>query len=154
MYCIDTSALLHAWRRDYPPDIFGSLWDMLDKLIQEERLISPDEVLYELKRGGDEVFKWAKAREAMFIQPDEEVQRVVTQIVDAYPNFVPQESPDGIWADPYIIALAKVRRAIVITGEIAVGRGSKKVKIPNVCAELDVECIDFLQLLRKEGWKF
>ncbi|WP_414693767.1 DUF4411 family protein [Paenibacillus sp.] len=26
--------------------------------------------------------------------------------------------------------------------------------MPNVCHDLQVECIDFLQLLRKEGWKF
>lgn len=154
MYCIDTSALLHAWRRDYPPDIFGSLWDMLNSLIESRKLIAPDEVLFELERGGDDLYHWAKERDSVFVEPDEEVQQIVKQIVDTYPNFVPQESSDGIWADPYIIALAKVRGLIVVTGEKAVGPGAKKVKIPNVCHDLQVECIDFLQLLRKEGWKF
>ncbi|WP_313999884.1 DUF4411 family protein [uncultured Paenibacillus sp.] len=154
MYCIDTSALLHAWRRDYPPDIFGSLWDMLNSLIESRKLIAPDEVLFELERGGDDLYHWAKERDSVFVEPDEEVQQIVKQIVDTYPNFVPQESSDGIWADPYIIALAKVRGLIVVTGEKAVGPGAKKAKIPNVCHDLQVECIDFLQLLRKEGWKF
>ncbi|HUC93057.1 MAG TPA: DUF4411 family protein [Paenibacillus sp.] len=125
MYCIDTSALLHAWRRDYPPDIFGSLWDMLNRLIESRKLIAPDEVLFELERGGDDLYHWAKERDSVFVEPDEEVQQIVKQIVDTYPNFVPQESSDGIWADPYIIALAKVRGLIVVTGEKAVGPGAK-----------------------------
>lgn len=154
MYCIDTSALLHAWRRDYPPDIFQSLWDNLQQLIETNNLIAPDEVLYELERGGDEIFQWIKARDSMFVEPDERVQSVVGQIVDDYPNFVPHDSSDGIWADPYVIALAEVHGAIVITGEKAVGAGSKRLKMPNICHELDVTFIDFLQLIRKEGWRF
>jgi len=48
MYCIDTSALIHGWRRDYPPDVFRSLWQQLDQLVAEGKLFSSIEVLLEL----------------------------------------------------------------------------------------------------------
>lgn len=126
---------------------------MID-LAQNERLFAPDEVLLELERGGDELYKWAKELDFMFIQPNEEMQHVVSEIVERYPLFVPDESSDGIWADPYVIALAKVNNAVVVTGEKPVGPGAKRLKIPNICQEFQIECIEFLQLIRLEGWKY
>lgn len=156
MYCIDTSALLQAWRRDYPPDIFKSVWDQVDRLANDGRLSSPDEVLYELKRGGDEIYSWAEARKFIFKKPDAQVVDVVKYLVHRYRDkkFVPSISPDGFWADPYIIAMAKVYGLIVVTGEKPAGPNSKKVKIPDVCQDLHIEWINFLELIRREGWKF
>ncbi|ADG81940.1 DUF4411 family protein [Thermincola potens] len=154
MYCIDTSALLHGWKRDYPPDIFKSLWDNLTELGQSNNLISPDEVLLELKRGDDDLCAWMEEREYIFIEPDEEAQKVVAEIVNRFPDFVPEESHDGVWADPYVIAVAKVKNATVVTGEKAVGPGAKRPKIPNICQELGIECITLLELIRREGWTF
>lgn len=130
------------------------MWNHLIELAQAERLFAPDEVLLELERGGDDIYQWAKELDYMFLQPNEEVQQVVSQIVESYPLFVPDVSSDGIWADPYVIALAKVNNAIVVTGEKTVGPEAKRPKIPNICLDLQIDCIDFLQLIRLEGWKF
>lgn len=154
MYCIDTSALIHGWRRDYPPDVFKSLWEQLDQLIRQCKLFSSIEVLLELERGGDDIYNWAKKRKHIFLEADEEVQKVLAAIVDKFPLFVPQDSSDGIWADPYVIAIAASNKWTVVTGEKAVGPGAKRLKIPNVCQAIGVECIDFLKLIRKEGWRF
>lgn len=154
MYCIDTCALIHGWRRDYPPDVFQSLWDQLDKLAQEGKLFSSIEVLLELGRGGDDIYNWAKERKHIFLEAEDEVQKIIATIVDKFPSFVPPDSSDGIWADPYVVALAAVNGWTVVTGEITVGPGAKRIRIPNVCQEMDVECINFLQLIRKEGWRF
>ncbi len=154
MYCIDTSALLHGWKRDYPPDIFRSLWDHLDEIAQNNKICAPDEVLLELARGGDDIYEWMKGRDYFFLEPDDEVQTVVAEIVNSHLSFVPEESPDGIWADPYVIALAKVKNAVVVTGEKAVGPGAKRITIPNVCQDIGVEYITILELIRREGWRF
>lgn len=154
MYCIDTSALIHGWRRDYPPDVFKSLWEQLDQLIRQGKLFSSVEVLLELERGGDDIYNWAKERKHIFLEADEEVQKVLASIVNKFPSFVPQDSSDGIWADPYVIAIAASNKWTVVTGEKAVGQGAKRLKIPNVCQSMGVECIDFLKLIRREGWRF
>jgi hypothetical protein len=145
-YTIDASAFIHGWRRDYPPDVFPSVWDKLDTLAVSGRLISCEEVLLELERGGDELYRWAVDRRKIFHQPNLEVQKVVKKIVSKWPEFVPDESHDGVWADPYVIALGFVHKATVITGENPVG--------PNVCQHLGVSYNNLLGLLRLEDFSF
>jgi hypothetical protein len=154
MYCIDTSSLITAWRFVYPPDIFPAIWTQLDELIKQHKLISAKEVLLELKIGADAIYDWANARDYMFLESDETVQRVVTDIINKYPTFIPDYSPHGIFADPYVIAISSVKKLILVTNEKASGAGAKKPKIPNICRDLNIECIDFLSLIRREGWIF
>lgn len=96
MYCIDTSALIHSWRRDYPPDVFQFLWDHLDKLIGQNKLFSSVEVLIELERGGDDIYRWAKERTQIFLEAEEGVQKLLGTIVDNFPSFIPSDSYDGV----------------------------------------------------------
>ncbi|MEA3407181.1 MAG: DUF4411 family protein [Chloroflexota bacterium] len=154
LFCIDTSALIHAWNRDYPPDVFGTIWENLEILIAAGSLISPEEVLLELERGGDEIYDWAKSQASMFVKPGSSVQAKVRHIVNAYRSFLPDHSRDGIWADPYIIALAIEEHAIVVTGEKPVGLNARAPKIPNICNDLGVDCTDMLGLIRICGWQF
>lgn len=154
IFCIDTSALLHGWKRDYPPDVFSSIWRDLEELAEIGLLIAPKEVLLELERGGDDVYAWAKAREAMFLEPDDNVQKQVAQIVNTYPSFVPEESRDGIWADPYVIGLAVTKEATVVTGETLAGPNAKIVRIPDICTVLKVPYVAFLDLLRSSGRQY
>jgi hypothetical protein len=154
LYSIDTSALIDAWVRYYPPDVFSTLWEQLDGLAVDGRITAPDDVLLELKRGGDDLFKWAKARPHIFNTTTEPVENSVTHIVNTYPTFLPATSHDGIWADPYVIAQAATTGAIVVTGEKPAGLGSKRIKIPNVCEAMRIECYSFLDLVRAERWRF
>jgi hypothetical protein len=154
LYCIDTSALLHGWRRDYPPDVFASVWTSLESLIARGTLIAPEEVLLELERGGDDVYDWAKAHNSMFVQPDAAVQAQVESIVNGYRSFLPNESHDGVWADPYVLGLAMVRGATVVTGEKPAGPNAKRPKIPNICINLGIPYTDLLGILRACGWQF
>lgn len=155
IYCIDTSALIHGWQRDYPPDTFPRLWMDLSELANKGDLIAPDEVLLELERGGDDLHDWAEEQSSgLFLSLDEPVQQVVAEIVNRWPTFIPRESRDGVWADPYVVGLAKTRGATVVTGEVAVGPGAKRLKIPNVCAALAVPHTTLLGLIRNEKWRY
>ncbi|MCB0596496.1 MAG: DUF4411 family protein [Lewinellaceae bacterium] len=69
--------------------------------------------------------------------------------------FIQWEANDFLsGADPWVIAQAKVEGAKVITMEKLVGSESKKVKIPNICIEFDVEWLSTYQLLRALGARF
>lgn len=60
-------------------------------------------------------------------------------------------------ADAYVIALARMRGAVVVTQETAAAEKSNPKRthyIPDVCRELGIGCIAFLGLLRREGWTF
>jgi hypothetical protein len=123
-------------------------------LVSTGNLIAPDEVLLELERGGDDLHAWAAGQTGLFCSPDEPVQLAVSEIVNRWPSFLPSESRDGIWADPYVIGLAQVRRATVVTGEVAVGLGARRPKIPNICVELSVPHTNFLGMIREQRWRY
>jgi hypothetical protein len=130
IYCIDTSALIAAWYERYKPNRFPKLWEQLDQLITEGRLVSSTLVLRECsKQRSEELHAWLKPREAMFIVPDETVQRKVDYIVNTYTALV-TAGKEKFQADPFVIAQAKVNGCTLITEETGIGSLGK---IPGVC---------------------
>jgi succinate dehydrogenase flavin-adding protein (antitoxin of CptAB toxin-antitoxin module) len=115
IYCIDTSALIDLWR-DYPIDIFPSLLEEIEKLMSDEFLIAPKQVLDELEKIDDDLLKWVKKHKKMFINLDAEQIQLVKDILSKFPNLIDATKtiPD---ADPFIIALASSKNCIVITSE-------------------------------------
>jgi uncharacterized protein YacL len=152
IYCIDTSAILDGWARWYPIDNFPAYWDNIESLIKKDELICPEVVLDELKRKEDGAHKWFKARGQAVRPLTEEIQIVAKQILDKYPRLL--DSLKGrSGADPFVIALAQVQNAKVITGEIS-RKSEKKASIPDVCDALGVRYINSVGLIREQNWRF
>ena len=57
-------------------------------------------------------------------------------------------------ADLWIIAAAKVTGATVVTQETLAGAGTKKIKIPNVCAVFEVDCINTFTMIGEKQARF
>lgn len=55
MYIFDTSALIGAWVRLYPPDSFPRLWDQMNALAEAGHLVVPAEVFDELEAQADDL---------------------------------------------------------------------------------------------------
>jgi hypothetical protein len=108
-------------------------------------------VLKELKRIDDDLYKWAKQREHMFMQPIESVQIIMQGIMAKYPRLVDSNKHRSM-ADPWVIAQAQYSSAIVITEEKAVY--GKSPKIPDVCEAMKIKYADTLTLLRAMKLKF
>ena len=104
-YCIDTSALIHAWVRAYPLDILPALWERLDQLISSGVLLSPMDVLVELeKKEGDSLYAWCKERGGMFREIDT-FEDKIKHVMRRYPRLV-DTAKGKSGADPMVIALA------------------------------------------------
>ncbi len=153
VYCCDTSSLLHAWRRAYPPKNFKSFWGKLDELIDGGRLVSSVEVYHELERKDDDVFEWAKARKAAFLDIDNDVQQAMAFVMSKYPRLVDTvKGKSG--GDPFVIAqaLSASPRLTVLHQEA--GGSLKSPKIPTVCEQESLLHVDLLTLIDQEGWSF
>lgn len=151
-YSIDTSAILDGWRRYYPPDVFPPLWTKLEELIREGDLGATVEVLLELEKKDDEVADWARRHSDLFIPIDADIQIALVEILQRFSRLVNTQRNRSM-ADPWVIALARVRGCTVITGEAPSGNLDRP-KIPDVCRALDIRCISLLQLFREERWVF
>jgi hypothetical protein len=154
VYSIDTSSLLHAWRRAYPPEQFPGWWAKLDALIDDGRLVATIEVYYELEKKDDDVFVWAKARkDTLFREIDEDVQDAVVSIMASYPRLVDTKTGKS-GGDPFVIgqAMALGAPGCVLTQE---GGGSaKSPKIPDVCGLEGIDCCNLVEMMKHEGWTF
>ena len=151
-YSFDTSALLDAWRRWYPPDIFSKLWENLDGLIAEKNLIATEEVLVELEKKDDDVFNWAKSRQEIFYPITEDIQKAATDILSIFPTLVDTRK-DRSQADPFVIAVAIVHSCTVVTGEKSTGTQNRP-RIPNVCDHFGIRHMNIIELIREQGWRF
>ncbi len=151
-YSIDTSAILDGWRRYYPPDVFPQVWSKLDELINDGILIATEEVLLELEKKDDEVHKWAKGRSHMFIPIDTLIQMEVSKILKAHKKLI-DERKNRSGADPFVIALARMKDCTVLTGERP-SNSNNRPHIPDVCNVLSIHWVNMLEMFREQGWVF
>jgi len=151
-YSVDTSSILDAWRRYYPPDVFPALWTNLNRLIETGSLRATDEVKIELERKDDEVLAWAVERVALFVDLDDRIQRAVTEILSRYPKLLDTRA-NRSGADPFVIALAQIEGCAVLTGERATNSLARP-NIPDVCRELGIRSLTMLELIREQNWHF
>ena len=151
-FSIDTSAILDGWRRHYPRETFPGLWLHLEALIQSGDLRASEEVKHELEKKDDDALAWAVEQDHFFVQMDDHIQDAVSAILHDHPRLIDtRRGRSG--ADPFVIALAKVRGCTVITGEGA-SDSLNRPKIPDVCRAIGVESMRLLDLIRREGWVF
>ena len=158
-YIIDSSSLM-GLNRNNPMDIYPSVWKNIEILVRKKQLFAPKEVYKEIKRGDDILCEWAKSQKGMFVEPTKKQIEIVTEILEKYPGLAGSDHENA--ADPWIIAMAiemirsrqstlvQIER-VVVTEEKAMG---SKTKIPYVCQNYNLECVDIFNMFRREGWRF
>lgn len=163
VYCIDTSALVDAWR-PYPRDLFA-VWDQLERLVREGRLIAPSKVLTELQRKSDALLRWAQKHRRMFKRLDGEQLRLCAEICRLFPRLV-DTSKAMEDAEPYVVALAVEntrkrsgetlfeRHEYVVVTQERLSRPGERPRIPNVCQHYGLRWVNLFDMFRREGWRF
>ena len=87
-FSFDTSGILDAWVRHYPPDVFPAIWSQLDASSKRGEIFIIDEVLRELERKDDGIHAWIKHREEMIVSIDQVIQANVVHIMSHYGRLV------------------------------------------------------------------
>jgi hypothetical protein len=153
LYSFDTSALIDGLERYYPANIFDGLWQAVDSLISDGRFFASTEVWEEIKKKDESVKKWAEPRRSdVFIDTDATTTKEVQKILDKFPRLVMSGGRRNR-ADPFVVAVASLRKATVVTGEGSDGTMNKP-KIPFVCQQLNIPCVTFTEFISAEDWKF
>lgn len=150
-FSLDTSGLLDAWVRYYPPDVFPAIWNLMDGAARNGEIVVIDEVVREVERKDDGLVQWIKDRPGMVIPIDDPIQQHVVEIMARYGRLVDtRKNRSG--CDPWVIALARERHFTVVTAEKRTGTLARP-KIPDVCEDLGIPCIETIDLFRRQGWK-
>ena len=147
-YCMDTSALIAAWNERYPIDIFPQIWDGFRRLINEGRLIIPQEVAIELDVASEELGAWLAEVGDCIVPTDQHTIDHVSAVLRSHARLA-AERKHATSADAFVVSLAKLRGAVVVTEE-AFGTAGKP-KIPLVCSAYSITSISLLDLIKAEG---
>jgi hypothetical protein len=147
-YVIDTNVWIEC-RDHYPPDVFPGVWDLFDDLLGGGELSCPQEVLIELQRGHDDLPTILAAKAGLFVPLDEILQDGVVELMDRYGERMVDPHSDRDRADPYVVALARIRDASVVCNE-RTGLPTK-VKVPDACKDLGVPCVKLHDFFRQRG---
>ncbi|MBX7174426.1 MAG: DUF4411 family protein [Pyrinomonadaceae bacterium] len=160
IYCIDTSSLIHGWNEKYPPEVFTSLWNDIENLINSGDLVSTEEVLTELTAGNDDLSVWASKQTNFFLPLDGKIQVEAANILADPINskVIDTRKVGKNEADIWVIATAKVNNLTVITDEKYVQPidvpNARKISIRNVCENINIPHLNFLEFIKDCKWKY
>ena len=152
LYSVDTSALIDGLERTYFEPSFPGIWEHVADLIDAGRFFISEEVWEEAKKKDAVVKAWCeKDRTGKPIVPTvPSIANEVRRILGGNERLV-MNMKGRNRADPFVISVARVKGATVVTGKGADGN-EKRLKIPYVCGKMGLPCIRFADLIRHEGW--
>lgn len=168
MYLLDANIFIRPYNNYYKMDLFPSYWDELSKhsslnftissRVSAEILVEDDDSMKdELQLWMENYFNGNTESELQDSILTEH-QNVMNHILNSpYYNqnaFDTWSNPDV--ADPWLIAMAKALSLPLVTLEtphpkLDPNSPTKKVKIPDVCQQLGVECLTLNDLLHNIG---
>ena len=150
-YVFDSNIFINLQRRQ-PIDVYPSVWSSIGELMEEGIIVSSREVYDEIMVGGDDLVKWAKSYKDYFLPSSVPVQQEVRNILSTYRGLVEGGKKKNS-ADPFVIALAIIEECKVVTEEVPT-RNMLSPKIPDVCTNYEIDCIDFVGFAREENFTF
>jgi uncharacterized membrane-anchored protein YjiN (DUF445 family) len=163
IYCLDANVLIQSWQKYYAPDICPDYWDILNELGKQARIFIPEEVKNEIvvtddpDKSEDDLSRWLKRSTIPIRKPTEKVIACWQKILKTDPShkLLVDNIKGRSLADPWVISHAMDMNATVITKEnVESAMNSKRIRIPNVCKNMGVRCIDDFEFIKEIGLKF
>jgi hypothetical protein len=156
-YCIDTNVLIQAWNHYYSPNFCPDYWAVLSELGVRKIIFLNEQVAKEIDKIDDDLSRWLKNSKIPIINSNANVTEKVTEIFSfhsSHTHLIAAKNQRSL-ADPWVIAHAMCESATVVTKESKDLSGQpKNIKIPNVCENMNVRCINDFQFIRELDIRF
>jgi hypothetical protein len=111
----------------------------------------------ELQAGADSMADWVKERgNGFFLPPDNQIVPALTTVSTwaSTQGFKPAAMATFLQvADYWLVAHALAHQLIVVTHEVP-AETVNKIKIPNACLGLHIQCMNPYEMLRRERARF
>ena len=156
-YLLDSNTFIQAKNQYYAFDVCPAYWDWLLQANQSKLVFSVSKVKEELVGGSDALAQWAQQQSADFFLPPDPATLAALAQVSAWVtsrNYDQAAITEFLQrADFFLVGQALAGNFTVVTHEVQANT-TKKVKIPNVCAGLNVKCINTFAMLSLEKARF
>lgn len=156
-YLLDANVFIQAKNLHYGMDFCPAFWQWLIAENKAGRVFSIDKVADEIAAGADDLTQWARKHgSGLFCKTDGAVAAQFGKVSSWVTG--QQYDPAAIntflqVADFYLVAHALAGGHIVVTHEVAAA-STKRIKIPNVCAGLNLRFMTPYEMLRAEKARF
>ena len=150
-YLIDSSSILAQKPSDaLPRQVHKSLWEKIEKSIQEQTIATCSEIEEEVKKDNI-VGNWFGSTQCVILPIDDKVQKNVRRIVTEHPKMICFSGGKGSSSgDAFLIATAMKYNLAIITEE----KKDKQNKIPIICKDYGIQTMSITELCVAEGWVF
>ncbi len=145
-YLIDSNVFIEARDRYYHFDVVPGFWNWIEDQHGCGVMYSISNVFDELTRRRDDLSSWARRIPKEFFQmPDESTQDSMARLAhwavnhDNYTDLAVQEFLQS--ADFVLAAHAHAHGFTVVSQEVSAPASKARVKLPDACIAVDVECI-------------
>ena len=156
-YCLDANVLIQAWQKYYSPKFCPSYWNLLNEFGNSEKIFLPELVFEEITKTDDDLTGWLKKSNIPVRKIDEPVTQCLQRIYASDPlhKFLVDNTRQRSIADPWVIAHALNENACVVTKEEKVTAiNSNRIKIPNVCDNMNVRWINDFEMIGELNIQF
>lgn len=162
IYSVDTNVFLDIWcppeSNIYSKHRMPELWGYIEQLVNEGRIIATKEVHDELEEhAAADLRQWLNDHRSIFSQTEKQVryaEDIINKVYAKYKNGYRPELKDA--ADPFVVAIALEHGATVFTQEHRQPAHEPALvgapKIPTVCAEYNVHCVNIEEFITREGF--
>ena len=153
LYLLDANVLIDARRDYYPPDRVPQFWQWLVDMGTQGRVRIPREIFDDIVRGNDELVDWLIRHKPSLVLDEYAPRELVAYVTEqGYARDLADDEIEKIGSDAFLIAHALVdagNRCVVTTESSKPSRTRANRHVPDVCRDLDVDCIDTFQLIRR-----
>ncbi|MDE5603758.1 MAG: DUF4411 family protein [Helicobacter sp.] len=159
-YLIDTNIFIESAYRFYAFDICPGFWEFLEKCSESDSIKSISKVYDEITPDNPNLqdFKEQLKNRGFFLSIENinpESYAKVSQELQTMQYTQKAISDFSSGADYFLVALAYQESYTIVTHEAKSGNNAKNtIKIPNVCEQLEIKCIDVAEFLRSEKARF
>lgn len=155
MYLIDANIFITAHRQYYSFDIAPSFWKQIVEKASN-KIVIIEKVKNELLKGGDSLTEWFNSVCSNFTvldNPDQNVIEAYSEIISSVNenNQYKQTVKDTFAqaADSWLCAYGLANNHTIVTLETFEPDSKKRIKIPNICKEHGIRCINLSQFMRE-----
>ena len=154
-FWLDADVYIQAKNGPYKFERLPQFWSFLAEQFDAGNIKSPKRVYDEITEGSDLLASWARRqRQRMCAKADKSVQACFRQITNhVYTKYKPHQASEFLrGGDGWVIAHAMATGGVVVTHESERGKKAR-VKVPTVCREFNVKCINTYAMLDKLDFK-
>jgi hypothetical protein len=152
LFLLDANVLIDANRDYYPLERVSQFWDWLVGRGSSGDLKVPIEIFDEIAAGNDDLAAWIKqpnVREALVLDESVDVGVIVES---GYGSDLDDVELVKLGKDPFLVAYAYAdpsSRCVVTTETSSPRKKRANRKIPDVCSDFGIRCVNAFQLVRE-----